>query len=393
MNSGISIPAIIIANIMGITILFIVAVNNSRSIKESVKRYRYIMTVFFATLTSCIVDPICSLADGKPGIINYLLVLLCNTILYFSSVVIATTWILLIADRMHVRISKFHKSILAIFFVIVTVLLTVNLFVPILFTVNEQNVYERLPFYSVYTACYIGFFLDGLVLYFSKRHASGGIKFFPVWAFCIPAALGLLIQSVYYGVSTISPFFAISLAGIVMSFQKEAMLTDKLTGLYNRFYLSTLRQRFRKRTEKQYSAIMLDINHFKQINDKYGHIAGDRALQQTADILTGVVNQFGDVIRYAGDEFIIILNISDEERVVEIVNRIRSEMDAFNQTGKEPYTLSVAAGFCQFSFGSMTADEFMDRIDRLMYDDKRLHNKDYYAVGEGSDSPKDSSEE
>ena len=155
--------------------------------------------------------------------------------------------------------------------------------------------------------------IDGIYLYLRGKIRGGILKFFPVWQFIIPLAIGLTTTWLFYGVSMTFSCFAVSIAGILFSLQNEAMYLDGLTGLYNRYYLDHIKDeisayRGRKKKNTNITAMMLDMNDFKSINDKYGHATGDDALINMAEILRGSIGEMGSVIRYAGDEFIVLLN-------------------------------------------------------------------------------------
>ncbi len=376
MISSVNIPAVLIANAMGLVILFAVAVGNAWRTKETSRKNRYLSILFFSCLISCVADPLGFIADGRAGLIFRILSYACNTWIFFGNLVTGTIWVLFVAESIHIRLSVLHRTFLKIFSATVILLLIINLFTPVLFTIDADNVYRRTDFYLFYTASYVLLILDGLILYLTKRRQSGGLKFFPAWAFIIPATLGLGIQTFVYGVSTITPFVTVSIICIILSMQNEYLFTDKLTEQYNRFYLNILEKKQLKRSGMEYTAIMLDINGFKEINDRYGHNEGDKALIFLSGILTDVVNHSGEIIRYAGDEFIIILNTTEDAVAEDTIARIHKALDDFNRSGKTPYEISVSEGHCRLCFGQKSMDEYIDEMDMLMYKNKR----EYYKI-------------
>lgn len=373
MPSQINIPAILVANVMGIAILFVVAVGNFWRTRETGRENKCLLIMFFSCIMNCIMDPLCFLADGKQGLFNRILVIGCNTLLYLGGVIIAIMWIYLVASRLMTKLHIIHSIVLYVLFGVVVLLLIINLFVPVVFATDENNVYARLGGYWVYNACYVAFMVDGLALYIRRRYTSGGLKFFPVWAFVAPAALGVLIQTVFYGISTATPFTTVSIVCVILCLQNESMLRDKLTGLYNRFYLNTVEKRLIRYPKLKYTAMMLDINGFKKINDTHGHKVGDEALIQLSSILTDAVGKIGEVVRYAGDEFIIIFNTQDDECLESVISRINELLDKFNGEKSAPYNLSIAVGYCKLNFKDDTMDAYMDKIDRLMYENKQKY--------------------
>src|SRR5205823_7656667 len=136
---------------------------------------------------------------------------------------------------------------------------------------------------------------------------------------------------------------------IVFEQTQEDSLTDPLTGLPNRrsMFVHLTRELARaERLNGEVALIVMDIDEFKAINDTYGHHVGDRALREVATALQGALRPYDLCVRYAGDEFIIVLGDCSRERVElkrhelqEQVNRIEFEVRA----GK-PLTLQVSAG-------------------------------------------------
>lgn len=106
---------------------------------------------------------------------------------------------------------------------------------------------------------------------------------------------------------------------------KEHAYTDPLTGVYSRTFLNTWVEKVynkSKKTEKIYSIAMIDSDNFKRINDNYGHVTGDKVLKKIATVLKESVRENDIVIRYGGDEFLIIFENCKSELVHSIFHRI-----------------------------------------------------------------------
>lgn len=108
---------------------------------------------------------------------------------------------------------------------------------------------------------------------------------------------------------------------------------DGLTGLRNRKFFDEELVREIKRAERrrtELSLLMMDIDHFKHVNDTYGHLAGDKCLQTAADVFTGIIKRQTDtIVRYGGEEFAIILPEMAQEKAIEFAEKIR---DTFENT-------------------------------------------------------------
>ena len=118
---------------------------------------------------------------------------------------------------------------------------------------------------------------------------------------------------------------------------KKLALVDPLTGAFNRGYLDDLmtkavarekRNKMEGRENKPFSVLMIDLDHFKQLNDNYGHEMGDKVLQAVVKIMKKNLERETDVLaRYGGEEFVIVLENTDEEGATVVAERIRKSIE------------------------------------------------------------------
>ncbi len=149
--------------------------------------------------------------------------------------------------------------------------------------------------------------------------------------------------------------------------QNQDINIDYLTGAYNRRRLD-LAIKEKVRAGVRFSAIMLDIDHFKGINDTYGHGMGDIALQDTVDLLRSCFGLGEIIARYGGDEFCVVSDIRDTEDLQRAVECIRKHLGMYNAKSLHPFTLGFSVGYDVFDPSSeMSAEEFLRHIDILMY--------------------------
>jgi diguanylate cyclase (GGDEF)-like protein len=167
----------------------------------------------------------------------------------------------------------------------------------------------------------------------------------------------------------------VALTGLMSTIQNELIFKDKLTGLYNRYYLDQLGEELRNEKDSEYTFLMIDINDFKSINDRLGHLAGDQAIVDTSEIIKKAIGSAGAAIRYAGDEFVIVLSTRTQIDTDIFMTNIRKGFDEFNEEDGHPYELHVSIGQSIVNLSEVTMDEVMNRIDKLMYEDKRRYYK------------------
>ena len=163
----------------------------------------------------------------------------------------------------------------------------------------------------------------------------------------------------------------IGLVAIYMSQQNELSYIDSITDLYNRAYLDSAMSSLLHSGHGELSGIMVDMDYFKEINDTYGHTTGDKALRVAADILRASTPEGSVIIRYAGDEFIVLLKTDDPAEVEAVQRQARAHITAFNNSDTEPWTLSFSMGGTTYLGDQQdTADSFLQRMDARMYEEK-----------------------
>ena len=161
---------------------------------------------------------------------------------------------------------------------------------------------------------------------------------------------------------------------IYLNVQNRGLSTDYLTGIYNRRqFESYAKERIKNSSEgKSFSAISIDLDAFKRINDTFGHGVGDEALKDAVDIIKKSIRRNDFVARVGGDEFIVLLDFSNEELLENTVYRIINNAEIFNNENKKPYSISFSIGCATYNpHSKMGMDAFFSHIDKLMYEEKR----------------------
>lgn len=336
-----------------------------------------LMKLIAISFLACVADPIAYIVDGKPGFWVTAVIYVGNTWLFLANILTGKIWVRFITEHLNISISKKHQAILELLCLIGILFLFVNLRYPIIFTVKD-NVYSRTYFYWIFV-CIAGLhMIDSVIIYRRAKRTRGALIFFPIGIFLIPVALGTLVQSLFYGVSVIWPSVAIAVAGTIIALKNEIIFRDHLTGLFNRNYLDFLRKIIKKSKSLYITGIMIDLNEFKSINDKFGHAVGDEALIEASRIMSSTIGDQGNVIRYAGDEFIILLNTVDEEIVESTIKKLQQAFIRFNQSKSKPYMLSASMGYSSLDVKNQSMNDFMNVIDSRMYENKAKYYQEEY---------------
>lgn len=306
---------------------------------------------------------------GSSNIVIKVLVFLSGSGLFLGNVMIGYLWAKFIMVHMNIPFSDIRRNIYRTIGLISIVLLVINIFYPLVFSVSDGR-YQRGFAYIIFLIFAAFYILDSLYLYVKRIKKNGSLKLFPVHIFLIPVILGVVIQAFFVEIAITWTSIAISVAGIMTALKNEIIFTDCLTGLYNRVYLEFLHKRACNKKDCWVSGIMIDLNGFKQINDNYGHAEGDLALCIVADLLRKSFSEYGVVTRYAGDEFVIMLNTTDDQLIRKIIKSAKKNFVTENDKNDKPYQLSASMGYAITNLSNETIDDFMNRIDEQMYQDK-----------------------
>ena len=376
----INLYAILVADFIGIAILLVILVTRGWNLPGRKDESLIMLRMLIFSVLNCFVDQIVAYCDGRIGtryMFFHCMLYAGNTYLYIYNVLVGVFLVHMIMK--HIDSKAAHRQF-AVFWAVVILelaLLVINLFRPLVFEIDSNNTYHRGPLYSFYIVAGFALLLYGCVYYFISKFKNPALRYFPVFEFLLPILLGLLLQSLIYGISLLPACFAVSFAGIVIAFQNECIYIDKLTGVYNRFEMDRELKRLQKRRKDKIVAYMLDLNGFKKINDNYSHEEGDHALIAFAGILNSVFGSVGTVIRFAGDEFVVLMHKAKESDIELYKDKAMEAVEKYNEVSGKPYKLSAAVGGKVFDFSKEDSQDLVVVIDKLMYKDKDDYYKDH----------------
>lgn len=180
-----------------------------------------------------------------------------------------------------------------------------------------------------------------------------------------PLALGVLVG---WSMLLTVAYFANKHRRSVRTLEMLAV-TDELTGLYNRrFFESRLEQAwsFRHQAAQSMTMVMIDVDHFKRVNDSKGHLCGDEALKHLARVLIDNVRESDTLVRMGGEEFAVLLPdtpMADGTIIAERIRQAVQDTDFIYEAERMPLTISVGIS----SWGGQAMDEFIRRADKALY--------------------------
>ena len=159
---------------------------------------------------------------------------------------------------------------------------------------------------------------------------------------------------------------------------REISIRDPLTGIFNRRYIYERLEELRaehERTGKAFAISILDIDHFKHINDQHGHLAGDHILKEFARVIGGHLRPYDLLGRFGGEEFIVVLQNTDSVQANQIVERILSAIRAQSfEYERQLIRFTFSAGVsnsCEESDGANSVESLIGKADARLYEAKR----------------------
>ena len=160
-----------------------------------------------------------------------------------------------------------------------------------------------------------------------------------------------------------------------MSYKKveEIATYDKMTGFLTRFEIIRLGELFFKRYSddgnKHFSIIMIDLDNFKNINDTYGHVYGDRAINMVTETISKCIRTTDHIGRYGGDEFLLICPVTTEEEAIEIAERIRKTIsnETYHLDDDIIVHLTISLGVYEFQLNDVSFIDGVKEADKFLY--------------------------
>lgn len=155
----------------------------------------------------------------------------------------------------------------------------------------------------------------------------------------------------------------------------EQAIHDPLTGLYTRLYMleaaNSLLASHNRNAIDGVGAILMDLDHFKVINDRYGHGAGDEVLMEIAAVIIKECRESDIPVRYGGEEFLILVPTGDKKKILQLAERIRSKIKKLKiEYPDHVITITLSGGIATHIVDE-TLEKFIDRADQLLYQAKK----------------------
>ena len=363
--------SVYISNGIGVCILLLLFyISRSRILRRGTEDKLYTF-LLFGVMLGCVMEMLSYTIDGKlfPGarVLNYL----ANTCLFTFNMLLPFCVVVYVDVGLYGDVSRIRRKyrVHIVIGAVMLALTVLNFFVPISYYISPENVYERRPVSYLYYFVILFYLVTGIFEMRRYEKENGAKAFFNIDMFLLPIIVGTGLQFMFYGLSLAWLSSAIGLAGMFMMQQNELAYLDSLTDTYNRLYLNQIISAWIKRGTP-FAGVMLDIDDFKSINDRFGHSEGDRALKTLADVLkqSRIAREW--VFRFAGDEFIVLELGGGPDALTAYMEEVNRRLEASD--GAQPYRIRLSYGITAFDFGD--EDAFMRKMDERMYEMKSAHH-------------------
>lgn len=381
----IQLQEILVADVASAILLSFLKVQARHNRKNRLTDEKLFMLMVNVLLFQTVLEMFVFAIDGKLFWGARTLNVIGNGIYFILNMVLPFAWVLYADYKVHGSNIRTKKVgiIFSIPVILVAFLVITTQFTKLVYYITEDNVYVRSDGFVFFHMLIFAYLLYGLFCIFLKRKTTGKHMLLPLFLFMAPVFLGIIVQYLFYGLSTVCISIAIGLVGVYISAQSESYYIDRLSGLYNRGYLDDYLSNV---DELKHShpivGIMIDMDRFKEINDTYGHHVGDKAIANAGALFKKHLGNDGFAVRYGGDEFIIITNFSEKEQAEKLIVKICEEAEQINATGENPYKLVFSYGIAKFHADKEDYDNFLRRMDRRMYVMKKDGRKQYMDIDE-----------
>ena len=369
-------------NIFSLVLIGIILLK-TRGLSQMVAQSNFAMSiiaemVFFVSDTLFVLVNEGVLPGGKP------VMMACKEVYFLATAAMCFFWFIYFEYLRETKFVKRRRYVLystSILWLMVIALLA-NLFNHFLFYIDESGVYRRGPFFILtyilsYSYALIAFIRVMINLKRDTEETNKDLlirlAFFPLF----PGISGVL-QFIYPRLPIACAALSITTLYLYLTWVDQLISLDPLTGLNNRKQLSHTFNNLSKSHEEQdkIRLYLIDVNHFKQINDTYGHLQGDNALKIIAEALKAAckgANRGTNIARYGGDEFVILVSENNNDETIDLKERIKEKLKELSKKKSVPFELTVSVGSACSDNGDSLKDLIL-KADKAMYMEKKKYH-------------------
>lgn len=367
-------------NIVGIILLLAILFFLNRDYaRDKSSEQRFFFALLFSNLLILLCDVGIYFIDGH----NTVLLAIANRVLalcyFLVQIWFCCFWLCYTVAHLYpgYQYTRIQKVLLLVPAALNTAVSVISIATGWVYSINELNLYTRGPYMIWLFVISLLYIVASAVIIINEmkhpRRSREVSDYYSLLFFPLPVIVCYFLQYFNYGVSLIWIASTLSLLVLFMNYQDDKGFRDPLTKLYNRRKANNQLQWEidHRRGDDYLVVVMIDIDHFKSINDNYGHLIGDEVLTLMAKTLKEKSRRSDFLGRFGGDEFILIGHISSRQDAQVITRRLTEAVNALNHVSKYPYTFAISTG-CSVvnSQDCCTIDTVIDEADKNMYQAK-----------------------
>lgn len=363
--------------LFAILILIIIYISLKQQYPSSVSAANLFRKVVLLTAFMLVVDIAHELLNGAVGTFNGALLIIATLLVYGLPAFIALLWFFYTHHILYRTNPKFdYKFILFLLPITFNTIFTfVSLIWPLYFSIDANNIYSRGNIYYISIALQYFYMVFPIIMVVANYKKLSREKFLPMVFFSIPPMIAGVIQALNYGLLLIWPALAFSVFLVFVFIQSRMVITDYLTGLKNKgaFENHINNLNMKTKTNKVLSIVILDLDGLKTVNDRHGHLVGDKALNLFAQ---NMMNSFGHrdyLARIGGDEFVVLKFVDTELDLIKSLDVFYENIQILNKSKVLPDPISYSYGYKVYlGDESQTIKGMIEEVDKLMYEAKFL---------------------
>ncbi|WP_180326686.1 GGDEF domain-containing protein [Raoultibacter phocaeensis] len=339
-------------------------------------RQVWFAAVLIANIVACGLDVAWALVDNGFAHLGRFGSYCINALYYLAASVGSFCWFVYSERVQNSRFASTAKGLAlsALPLIVSVVLIALSAETGWILSVDANGAYYRGDWYAVQFCIVYGYgavtAVHALIGAFKKENFAQRSQYIALASFAVFPLVGITLQAFLPGVPLTSVGVAFALLWVYLDMQEQKISLDPLTQLNNRTQLARyVSSRMRHRDAlRPLRLFIIDVDRFKHINDTFGHVEGDRALQRVADAMrSGFAGSSYFLARYGGDEFVLVAETGDEHGLDRVSDILNAELERLGEAAKAPYPLKASVG-C-----AMCTDEMRTLQDLIRAADKQLY--------------------
>lgn len=331
--------------------------------------------IVIVTIIGTILEPITWFVEFKPGLFYYHVGFITNSLDFLFGVIVSALWLSYWDYKFNLSKKRVTQRKYYFFPLIAQLILLIfNRFTGAFFSIDKQsNAFIETPLYFVLYIIYLIYFIYLLKLILQKHNHQNHHIVYASILFMLFPALSVGVQFFYPDLIFSWPSLSISILLVYTFLETASGNKDTLTNLYARRLLELYLQSLIE-DKLPFHAIMIDLDHFKDVNDMYGHTKGDHVLLEFSDILRACTHKEDIFVsRLGGDEFFVVIKENLSVTPVQFIDLVKQTWNDNLYLKQYPF-LNFSAGIITYN-ENFTMDDILNLSDKQMYHEKENKQK------------------